>query len=172
MKKVEKPLFSVESKLSFEEYRKILKHFPRLYWSFVVSNFLLFMVIMSILEVIFNCSVGIIIVSMIFTFVGVLLINIVCYDYKIEKLYEKGIYYNDTDEYYKIDFYKTYFVKSGKYNRVKLDYKKIDNAFEFDSNFCLSTQVGLVNIEKNCCNEQLIKFIKACIDFKMIKSIK
>ena len=172
MKKVEKPLFSVESELSFEEYKKIVKHFPRVYWSFVISNFLLFMVIISILEVALNCSIDIVIVSMIFTLVGVLLINIVCYDHKVQKLYEKIIYYNDMDEYYKIDFYKSYLVKLGKYNQVKLDYKKIDNVFEFDSNFCLLTQFGFIYIEKKYCNEQLIKFIKDCIDFEMIGSIR
>lgn len=156
----DKCLYTCKSIINADEYKKMTKYFPQMYWYYVFWGTLSNLVFSSIFGFSTNFS------STLIFFICIQIFLMIIYKVRLEyfaantfnKMKEKGIY--DTEIY--TEFYKDYFIRQGETQALYIKYEDIDKCIENDTNFYL--KYGKMNkviiIQKNLCDIELINFIE------------
>lgn len=157
----DKYLYTCESKIDAYEYKRMSKYFPQMYWNYVIWGTILNLIITSIISILS----GSLVTALIF-FVAYQIFLMILYKVRLEHFAEKtfnsmqkkGI--SDTEIHN--EFYDDYFIRQGEIETIKINYNDIDRCVETDTNFYLrfSKRNKIIIIQKNCCDLELISFIR------------
>ena len=157
--KKDKPLYTCDTEVTLEEYKKLVKCYPSFYWIrvFVAAIF-------ALLLHLFIGKGDISTELSIIMYLVVIIIVMIYFKIKINVLIEQSYYRlnkNTTrDINYKIEFYEKYFSKIGKKVTIKEDYSEISRIIETDTNFYIKIKFGNIIIQKEKCDFDTINFIK------------
>lgn len=157
----EKYLFAYESKSTAEEYKKMVKCFPEMYWKMVRYGTILNLIYTAIIAILSKNSIETLICFIIFQVIIMLL-----YKVRLENIAEKS--FNTMKEKKRIDtefhteFFEDYVVVSGETTSYKIKYSNIEKCVETDTNFYLKWGIKniVIIIQKNQCEIELINFIR------------
>lgn len=179
----DKCLFACESKIDVNDYKKMARYFPQVYWSYVRWGTSYNIIISLIIAILYNNSILTLIFLVVFQIFLMILFK-VRLEYFVEKSFnnmkESGMF--DTDFY--SEFYEYYLTRQGNSSTLKIYYCDIDRCVETDTSFYLKDRKKnvLVTIQKSQCDLDLINFIRSTFknlenylgdtsDFKRVKRV-
>ena len=159
--KKEKPLYTIESIIDGNEYKKMARYFPQMYWTYVIYG--------TILNLFFSLLIAVFSESLIFTLIFLVLYQsyiMILYKIRLEHYAEKS--FNRMVKKGRIDtevhseFYNDYFIRQSETVAYKIKYIDIDRCVETDSSFYLKygKKNIIIIIQKNECDLELINFIR------------
>lgn len=157
----EKYLFTYESKATADEYKKMVKYFPEVYWRLVIYG--------TIINIIFSAIIAIVSKNSTETltfFIICQIITMIIYKIRSENMAEKS--FNTMKEKKRIDtefhteFFEDYVMVCGENITYKIKYSDIEKCVETDTNFYLKYGIRniVIIIQKEQCELELIKFIR------------
>ena len=153
----DKPLYCCESIINAEEYGKMAKYFPKVYWYFVIIGTVVNLLITAAIAIISRKLV----ISLIFLVVYQIYLMIL---YKVKLEYYASKIYNPKNMESEIhsEFYDDYFIRQGEVETLKIYYSDINRCIETDTNIYLEFKKRnkIVFIQKNRCELELIQFIR------------
>ena len=157
-----KILYTCESIVDSNEYKKIAKYFPnRIYWIFVTRG--------AILNLIISAIIAVLTKSLITTLVFFAIYQIflmITYYVRLEHFAEKAFIARNKksaiDTNFKFDFYDNYFIRKGNKSSIIVNYSEISRCIENDTNFYFyyPQRNIIIIIRKNECELELINFIR------------
>lgn len=155
--KKEKPLYCCESVVNAEEYGKMAKYFPGVYWFLVTVGAILNLIITAVIAIISRNLV----ISLVFLVVYQIYIMIL-YKVKIEYYAKKSFSKKNGETEIHTEFYDDYFIREGEIESLKINYKDLDRCVETDTNFYLEFRKRnkIIFIQKNRCSLELVQFIR------------
>lgn len=156
----EKPLYTCESIVDGEEYKKTALYFPEIYWGYVLGYSILIACGSIICWIMLKNFVGV----LIFAAVCEILILIIC---KVTVgSYAEQIFKNNqkkglADTHIHTEFYEDYFIRQGETIAYKIKYSDIIKYIETPENIYLkSGKKNLIVIfQKSQCTPEVIQFI-------------
>ena len=163
--KKEKKLYSCECMVNAKEYGQMAKYFPKkMYWVLVINGLYKNLILTAIVAILYMNFL----ITLIFFIISQLLIMIF-YKTRLSSLSEK-VFRSQlkkrsilTDEVTcQYEFYDDYFIRKEESITLKIDYSEIEKCVETDTNFYLEYgKRNIINIiQKNCCDLDLITFIR------------
>lgn len=160
--KKEKPLFTCESDIEANDYKKLAKYYPnKFYWNFVrtytIINVILFFVF-SLIDMNFESGTKKFIVFQV-------LIMLFCrlnLEGMAAKAFKNSADKNELDTHFDTDFFEDYFVRKGATMSLTIKYSEITKCIENDNNFYLdwSQKNTVIILQKSKCSLELINFIR------------
>lgn len=174
----EECLFSCKSKIDAYEYKKMVKYFPEIYWSYVlkvsVLNILFYSLFLeNLIETLICFSIFEILIMFVFK---IRLGNMA------ERTFNTLNKKNNIDPEIDNEFYEDYFIRKSDSVAYKINYSDIDKFVENNTNFYLRDKRNrfIIILQKNECDLELIEFIsnkfnnikKRLIDKQSYKEIK
>lgn len=164
MNKSKRKLFSINYCFTLEEFKKMVKNIPEIYWS--TLKYYLYIELSLILLISNICKL-----SIIYTFLICILLlslTIIIYRKKIESWVEK-IYKNECKKNNLnliIDFYNNYLIISNNSNKEKINYLDIIKLIETETNLYLKckTSEKFISIIKEDCSLEQLDFIRKIAD--------
>lgn len=155
-----KMLFSIKTKLTLKEFQRMVRYFPKFYFSWLMYTIFIQFIVLFIIEFIYGSSL---IESIVIDCVVFLLIAII-YRIKLDWLARREyLYYLKKgliNEYSVTDFYDYYLIRTFGQSEKMVEYSKISLIIETDSNFYLKGFFGIFNIQKSKCSPEQISFIR------------
>lgn len=156
----EEPLYTCESIVDGEEYKKTVLYFPQVYWEYVLGGSILIACGSIICWIVFKSVAD----ALIFAVVCEILILIIC---KVTLgSYAEQIFKNNqkkglSDTYIHTEFYEDYFIRQGETVAYKIKYSDIIKYIETPENIYMkSGKKNLIVIfQKSRCTPELIQFI-------------
>lgn len=154
-------LYTCENKIDVYEYKKLVKYFPEIYWSYVLNVSLVFFLV--------ACGVAFGTQSLwkALVFFGILeLFYMVAIKVRLEHLVERTFKAREKKGYNErvinLAFYEDYFLIKGEVETLKIYYRDIERCVETDTNFYLKfgKRNKIIIIQKNACDLELINFIR------------
>ncbi len=157
----EKYLFTYKSKSTAEEYKKMVKYFPEMYWKMIRYGTILNLIYTAIIAILSKNSI-----ETLTCFIIVQVIIMIIYKLRLENIAEKS--FNTMKEKKRIDiefhteFFENYIVVSGETISYKIKYSDIQKFVETDTNFYLKYGIRdiVIIIQKNQCEIELMNFIR------------
>lgn len=164
--KEEKYLYECETKIDLSEFQKMIKHMPKVYWTYVG--------IAAIVSLIFALFVGYgtKTIYFIFAYIAIMMIMMVYIKYKLSDLakyhYDILTKNHEIETDIKYRFYDNFFIISVSKGNVKIRYSELKKIIETDTNFYLKTKAKKLHIiQKNKCDKKLINFIQEQLMHKL-----
>jgi len=161
----EKVLYTCESNIDSNEYKKFAEYFPITYWACIKYYTILSLMIavlaaVASFDLILSLDIFIIVEVYFVIYCKVKLKNI------IEKSFNKEQEKGRLDTEYHTDFYNQYLIRAGETIAYKINYSDIDRCIETDTNFYIkcASKNFIIIIQKNKCDSQLINFIRENFD--------
>lgn len=158
----EKEIFKTNFEYTWDEYKKSMMHYPRIYWgnTLVISVIEIFIIviILSLLKIRFN----LIIISLI-----VIVSNLIIFKLKLEKIirnyYDKHKKQNLLPKETVTLFYDNYLIRKSDMRELKIEYKNINKIIETSTNFYFLCKknilVPIIKSELKKENEEFIRNI-------------
>lgn len=156
-----KCLYTCESKIDSYEYKKTAKYFPEIYWTYVIGGTILNLIITLIISILFRNLAGTLI-FLIGCQIYIMIIYKIRLEHYAEKTFNSLLKKGRADTEIHTEFYDDYFIRHGEIETFKIKYSDIDRCIETDTNFYLkfSKRNKIIIIQKNCCDLNLISFIR------------
>lgn len=156
-----KCLYACKSIITDDEYKKMVKYFPRLYWVYVIYMTIINLIITTIIAVISKNLIASVIFFIIYQIYIMILIKIRLGHYA-EKSFNYMIKKEKIDTEINNEFYDDYFVRKSEKGTIKINYNYIDKSIETGTNFYLrfSKRNMVIIIQKSSCDLDLINFIR------------
>ena len=160
-KSKEKCLFKCESVLNAQEYKKIAKYFPDVYWSFVKRSVIPNIVLTAIVTIMTKSWIDALIVFLLSNLLS-MVICAVCLESLTEREFYRLTKGKSYDSQFQFEFYDNYFILQGETTSSKFEYTEINSCLETDTDFYLSynREKNIILLQKNKCDSKLIKFIR------------
>lgn len=160
-KKNEKCLHACESIIDADEYKKMVKYFPEIYWAYVIWGSFFNLFLSAIIAIISRSLLG----TLVFLIIYQIFIMIL-YKARLEHYAEKSFLTEQknnpgsTNIY--TEFYDDYFVRIDETLSRKIKYTDIERVVETNTNFYLyyKSQKLIVFIQKNRCDLETVNFIR------------
>lgn len=161
-KKNGKYLYACESIINADEYKKAVKYFPQLYWSYVLYGTIINIVATAIFVIIFQNLVWPLIFFILFELYVMILYRIRL-NHMAEKSFNSMKKKKMIDSNIHTEFYENYFIRQGENTTYRLNYEDINSCIENDTNFYLQNKNinRIIIIQKNSCSLELINFIRS-----------
>lgn len=158
-------LYLCESKLEIDEFIKMLEHFPKIYWAFVVRGIFINLVLSAIVAISLKNIFAVIIFFIVYQ-IYLMIYYKINFNRLIEKQCKEEITKRTIDTELQIKFYDDYLVRQGETITRQIKYSDIDRCVENENNFYLLDSARNVGafIQKDKCEAELINFIRKTFD--------
>lgn len=156
----DKCLYTCETVMNVDEYKKMVHYFPQTYWTFVIKG-----TILNIVFTLFIANMSSLPVIALIFFVIYQIFIMILYKKRLEHYAEKA--YNSlqkkevTDTEFHTEFYDNYLIRKSEHQTKKVYYSIIETCIETDTHFYLKfCQRNVILLPKAVCDVGLIDFIR------------
>lgn len=156
-----KCLYTCDSIIDANEYKKMANYFPQMYWHYVIIGTVLNLIITAIVAIAFRSLLGTLIFFAVYQTYLMILYKVRLEHYA-EKTFNSMLKNGSADTEIHTEFYDDYFIRQGETETLKINYDEIDKCVETDTNFYLkfSKRNKIIFIQKNACDLELISFLR------------
>ena len=156
-----KCLYTCDSIIDANEYKKMANYFPQMYWHYVIIGTVLNLIITAIVAIAFRSLLGTLIFFAVYQTYLMILYKVRLEHYA-EKTFNSMLKNGSADTEIHTEFYDDYFIRQGETETLKINYDEIDKCVETDTNFYLkfSKRNKIIFIKKNACDLELISFLR------------
>ena len=157
----DKVLYTCESVIDAEEHGKTAKYFPMFFRFFAFCGTLFSLLVFFAFYILFHALIYALVVAAICEIYMLLYSKLKTKDLLI-KAFNKNHKNGEHVDYY-LEFYENYFIRGNNLSVSKYEYKDIEKCIETDTNFYFKGKNirGIIIIQKNRCDLELISFIRS-----------
>ncbi len=157
----DKCLYKCESKLDANEYKKIAKYFPQIYWSYVVRGLICNLILSAAITILSKSFIEVLVFFIIYQ-VYLMFYYKIRLGHFMERGFNKAVKMNTIDPDIYVEFYDGYLIRKSETVTRKIKYSEVDKCIESDKNFYLKDSIKniIVIIKKDKCDVELMNFIR------------
>lgn len=157
----EKKKFSIERKITCEEYQKYYKYLPSVFRDWLQQVSFYSIIFLLIIGMILQWQLIELVIAVIFFIIALSIYYLVKQKQIISDDYYERIKDGTLEEESTLDFYDTYFICSSLHYTVKLEYSKITKVMETDNHFYLFSDIEDFIILKRWCYKENYSFFRS-----------